>query len=340
MIITLSESEKYYVKLGYKLVIPLRSEISREFEKCGYVILRGVLDPTDDLQPVASEYSKLLNSLSKKWFSEGKLSSEYSDLSFDKRISAVASEMGGEFYQPFDISLPQKNITNDTPMHLGPAVFNLLRNQKLLDAVESFIGPEIYCNPVQHVRIKPSEKWLDNSEISNPSIARTYWHQDQVVITEEADESEILTVWFPMVDATVENGCLQVVPGSHKNGLDMHCFTKTSKGIPDDFVGDVRVPLPMKVGDVLFMNKLTRHGSLPNLSEDIRWSFDLRYNPIGQPIGRKYFPGFVARSRQNRNSELHDRSIWEKKWHESRSALSIGQLPNFNRWDPNDPVCA
>ena len=36
---------------------------------------------------------------------------------------------------------------------------------------------------------------------------------------EEADDTEIITVWFPLRDATEENGCLAVVPRSHQEGL-------------------------------------------------------------------------------------------------------------------------
>ena len=315
--------------------------IHQQFEDDGYVVMNGLLDPVNDLLPVADEYSELLDSLAQSWAIEGKISSEYSDLPFGNRISIIASEMGSDFYQPFDISLPQLDTLNeDTPMHLGPATFNFLRNPKLLDTVEAFIGPEIYCNPVQHVRIKPSEKLLASEERANPAIARTYWHQDQGVLTEDADNSDILTVWVPMVDATIDNGCLQVVPGSHRGELGLHCFTASSKGIPEDLVGEIRVPLPMKAGDVLFMNKLTKHGSLPNLSEDIRWSFDLRYNPIGQPVGREWYPGFVARSKENPLSELQDFRKWQKSWHSCRSNLAGGKMPTFHRWDPNDPACA
>ena len=55
----------------------------------------------------------------------------------------------------------------------------------------------------------------------------------------------------------------------------------------------------MKKGDVLFMDRLTMHASLPNVSDEIRWSFDLRYNRTGDATGRSWFPGFVARSRSN-----------------------------------------
>lgn len=66
----------------------------------------------------------------------------------------------------------------------------------------------------------------------------------------------------------------------------------------------------MSTGDVLFMHRLTKQGSLPNRSDDIRWSFDLRYQPIGLPTGRPLFPGFVARSRQHPEQETTDWREW------------------------------
>ena len=60
----------------------------------------------------------------------------------------------------------------ETPMHHGPAVFELLTNPKLLDTVEELVGPEIYSNPVQHVRIKPQQKNIAvKSAAKQPCIA-------------------------------------------------------------------------------------------------------------------------------------------------------------------------
>lgn len=100
------------------------------------------------------------------------------------------------------------------------------------------------------------------------------------------------------------------------------------------------IPMPMKRGDVLLLHRRTVHGSLPNESDDIRWSFDLRYNPIGQPTGRGAFPGFVARSRENPESELHDPDEWTRMWTEARDALAGRQGVIFNRWSVEDPACA
>ena len=226
-------------------------------------------------------------------------------------------------------------------MHYGPAVFHLLTSPRLLDAVERIVGPEIYSNPVQHVRIKPPERFLPSEVMNSSAIARTSWHQDLGVISSEADASEILTVWLPILDATVENGCLEVVPGSHRTGLALHCDTgNTGIEIPEKHLGPDRVALPMKPGDVLFMHKLTMHHSLPNLSDTVRWSFDLRYNPIGHPTGRHWFPGFAARSSANPGSVLRDPVEWSRLWDAARVKLADRDAPAFRRWHPGDPRCA
>ena len=237
--------------------------------------------------------------------------------------------------------MPQAGVTEDTPIHHGPAIFNLLRSPRLLDAVESFIGPEIYSNPVQHVRIKPPERKLPDTMSKNALTVITPWHQDLGVVADEADETDMLTVWLPITEATAENGCLAVVPGSHKGELQLHCPREKGLTIPDAIVERTdSLPVPMKPGDVLFLTSMTMHTSLPNVSDDIRWSFDLRYNPIGQPTGRPWFPGFVARSQANPDEALTDAGRWAELWREARSRLARDGDPDFNRWDGNALGCA
>ena len=72
----------------------------------------------------------------------------------------------------------------------------------------------------------------------------------------------------------------------------------------------------------------------------MRISFDLRYNPTGQPTGRPLFPGFVARSRKDPSRELRDPEAWAQLWYDARKDLSDRDLPPFNRWRSGDPVCA
>ena len=220
----------------------------------------------------------------------------------------------------------------------------MLRCPDLLDLVECFIGPEIYSNPVQHVRIKVPEHREARDPVTRAlKMGATNWHQDNGVVLPEADDTQILTVWFPLRQAAVEHGCLQVVPGSHRRGLMAHCPAGPGGlEVPEHVAPrDAATPLPMDPGDVLFIHKLTLHNSLPNLSNEIRISFDLRYNPTGQPTGRGVFPGFVARSRRTQESELRDPGEWSRSWMAAREQLADAHYDEpFNRWSADAPVCA
>ena len=322
-------------------MVATRSRLMDQLEEHGYVIVDGLLDVEEDIQPVIEEYDELLDGLAHRLHEEGALSSAYEELPFGERLTALLRETDGAAFQHLEITLPQKGITHETPIHHGPSVFQLLRNPKVLDVVEELIGPEIYSNPVQHTRIKPPQRLLPEREQSNGLMAQVNWHQDQGTVREEGDESTMLTVWIPITAATEANGCLVVAPGSHRRGLSLHCEVPSgAPEIPDRFVGQERRLLPMKAGDVLFMTKLTMHSSLPNVSDGIRWSFDLRYNSVGEPTGRPWFPGFVARSRSAPDSELRDAEEWAESWREARSDLADQETPKFKRWDSNDPPCA
>lgn len=111
--------------------------------------------------------------------------------------------------------------------------------------------------------------------------------------------------------------------------------------IPEEWI-DLQnaVPIPMAPGDIYIMHRLTKHASLPNRSRTIRWSFDLRYMPIGLPTGRPMFPGFVGRSRANPSTELTSHSAWQESWHDALSELIGKPFPPFNRWSMYTPVCA
>ncbi len=325
-----------------KATTPMSSEsaatIQEEFDQNGYVIVEGLLDVHRDLQPILDDYAHLLDQLAVRWFGEGKLPSTYAELPFNRRASAVISQIGNEESYHLDISLPKIAVYGaETPIHTSAAVFNLLTHPRLLDVVELLIGPEIYSNPIQHARIKPPEAAVPPGAPGNGYLSATPWHQDQGVITADADETDILSVWIAITDATEENGCLCMIPGSHREGLAPHCFE-----IPQKFRAAHVTPLPMKAGSVVFFHRLTKHASLPNQSDDIRFSFDLRYSPLGLPTGRDEFPGFVARSRQHPEAVLTDHRQWAALWEGARARLvERGEVVFGSRWrGVQQPDCA
>ena len=302
----------------------------------GYLVVENLLDG-QDLANIKAEYSVLMDRLYDDWAQKGLVSPPMPSMSFWEKLD-VAFRGGFDWYQPFDISLPHNDIAEDTPMHFGPAVFNMATHKNILDIVEGLIGPEITSNPIQHVRIKPPEKAVSASEARAHVIA-TDWHQDKGVTLEEADETNFVTVWLAITDATIENGCLQVAPGNYQEMLP-HC-AKTQVGIADAFIPTgSTTPTPVKAGGAVIFHPLTPHGSLSNKSEGYRWSFDLRYNVTGQPTGRSHFPEFVARSRSNPASELKDWRVWKEMWEQTRFALANSAHIAQHRWDSSSPYCA
>jgi hypothetical protein len=318
----------------------LTADLRLQFEEEGWLMVEGVLDPARDLAPIMAEYAEILDRLVDHLHAAGRLVDRYGELPFAQRLIQISLDTGATYGRHFDITLPGANVAPDTPCHFGPAVFRLLTQPRLLDVIEDLLGPEIYSNPVQHVRLKLPRRALDR--IGGPEdslVGAAPWHQDNGVVLPEADETEMLTVWLPLGNATVENGCLQLIPRSHRRGLLTHC-PGDGLHIPDHLLPGAPLPVPVPVGGVLLMHRRTAHASLDNVSDGIRWSFDLRYQPTGQPTGRDYLPGFVARSRARPETALRDADEWRRRWEETRAAL-VGRAPRVsNRWAGDDPACA
>jgi phytanoyl-CoA hydroxylase len=324
--------------------MPRLSPQQREhFEREGYVVLHEVLDPIRDFAPVFSEWQQVLDGIAEVLYASGEITDTYRNLPFARRLMAIAKESGQTFVRHFDPSLPERNIQPNEPIDVGPAMFGLLRNERLIDIVCEFIGQEVYSSPIQHIRIKYPESILAGMP-RNGLTHVTQWHQDNGVVLPEADETRLLTVWIPLTRASAETGCLVLIPGSHRRGLVAHCPTTLGLGLSERALGSPQPkPIPMAPGSILFMNKLTMHASLANVTEsEVRISLDLRYQPTGQPTGRPGFPGFVARSAADPHRELRDPVAWAESWYAARrrvAAASQDQL-KFHRWDGDSELCA
>ncbi len=136
-------------------------EIRAKFDEYSYVVVRGLLDPTTNLQPVIEEYAAVLDRLARAWYADQELSSDFANLPFEERLMAVVAETGDRIYDHFRIFFnPPSATTAASPIHTGLAIFGLLTNPKVLDVIEILIGPETYVNPVNVARIKVPERLL------------------------------------------------------------------------------------------------------------------------------------------------------------------------------------
>jgi len=343
-------------------VATLTPEHIERFQRDGYVRVANVFDEELDLRPVDDEFAVILDRVAHNLHASGQIASTYADLPFEQRFIRVSAEAPSSIMEHFEISLAQphelreagedaaaQRRANPLTMNTGQATLNLLRSPRLMDVLEPLLGGEIFCNPVQHARIKlplTVGEHLTPAQRATGLTDTTVWHQDGGVVLPEADRTFTVTAWVPMTDATEENGCLVYAERSHRSGLAFHCPTTGSArpalagSIPEEWIDlDSAIPVPARRGDVILHVPLTKHRSLANRSDGIRWSFDLRYHRTGEPTGRPLFPGFVARSRANPQTELRDASAWRATWQAAWAHLLEIEKPVFNRWAVDSAVC-
>lgn len=309
-----------------------------DFEKNGFLVVEGVLDDAD-LEPLERDYAQVLDDKCRALFEQGRIDSTYAEYDFSERFAHTVAACP-DCIDEFNISLPLVNDALDPETyraHFGPALFWLQRNEKILDLVEAIIGPEIESSPVQQMRIKPPQATIGEANVAHSNVGVTTWHQDTVAVLPEADPTAQLTVWVAITDADRDNGCLVSIPGSHLEGSHPHEPGNIAREptVPESIIAGRRgTPLPVGRGGVILFHKQNIHSSLPNRSNRLRWSVDLRYHPTGQPSGRPAFPGFVARSRNNPASELRDAQIWLQNWESARQRIVNGEYdgPIFRDW--------
>ncbi len=298
------------------------------FHDEGYLVIPGVLSEAD-LAPVKAEYAQALDAAAERLLGQGLIKETWPDLPFGERYTQIASVCPSVF-NLLDISLPVVDaMPPDATMHAGPGVFGLLTHSAVLDIVEDVLGPKITSNPTQHLRLKPPARRLG---IDSPGGA-TSWHQDLAGLLDEALDSDILTVWIGLTETTVENGCLTVIPRSqrlHGHNLTRHVIDGPGGAnyIPDDELAPGPItPLPVPRGSVILLHKLTHHGSLPNHSDALRMSLDLRYQPTGEPTGRPAFPGFAVRSTSAPETVVKDAVTWSHSWQDCLETILRDEHP-------------
>lgn len=150
--------------------------------------------------------------------------------------------------------------------------YELVHHPKILDAVEDAIGPDILC-------------WTTNffiKEASHPGFVS--WHQDSTYWG--LDPDDVITAWVAFADVTPENGCMQVIPGSHKvdqlphtDTFHQHNLLSRGQEIAVAVDKSKAVSLVLKAGEMSLHHIKLVHGSDPNRGDDRRIGLAIRYIP-------------------------------------------------------------
>lgn len=187
----------------------------------------------------------------------------------------IDDEVGTIIWQDHDKKLPTRlSFLSER----GGAYLELIQHPSILDPLESLVGPNIEFthNRHNHLLFKP------------PGDKGLVFHRDQQNWTRP-----VVTVLVYLDSATLENGCLEMVPGSHRRGIYDQMF---SNYIPPSRVSPVdspnidglsleerlsieqAVPILTTSGDILLMHCCVLHGAPPNVSRTTRRSMTLGYH--------------------------------------------------------------
>ena len=137
----------------------------------------------------------------------------------------------------------------------------LATNSRILDIVESLIGPDIKLFGSQCFMKPPG------------GIEKPY-HQDSAYFSIEP--RDLVTCWTALDDATIANGCLWVIPGSHRIGLLDHdqpwnVGDRVDMQVRDEQIDYSReVPNELKAGNCSFHHSMLLHRSGPNKTQTSR----------------------------------------------------------------------
>jgi len=217
----------------------LTPEQISDFERDGYVIVRGLFTP---------EETKLLGETA------------HHDNAMDKAAYMKDDGTGN------DVRLALWN-------HPGDGVYGMFaRCRRVVDSVEQLLGGEAYHYHSKMILkdAKIGGAWAWHQDYG-------YWYQNGVLFP------DLCSVMIAVDKATRENGCLQVLKGSHKMGRVNHVLSGDQAGADLERVEEAKkrlelVHVTLDPGDALFFHANLLHCSAANNSDHPRWAMICCYN--------------------------------------------------------------
>ena len=147
----------------------------------------------------------------------------------------------------------------------------LIRDPRVLDPIEQLIGPDILCwSTIFWIKDAGSKSFVS-------------WHQDNTYWG--LSSRNVITAWFAISEASVEAGCMKVMPGTHTGGTLAHEDTydtdnMLTRGQAIRGLDEARAAcMPLRAGEMSLHNYCLAHGSGPNLSGDRRIGVSLHFMP-------------------------------------------------------------
>ena len=163
------------------------------------------------------------------------------------------------------------------------------------DLLKQFIASPIYLEACAKLIGPDAELYYNQVVIKPPEKGKSFgWHQDSGY--HKTKPLEYITCWTAISRTFIENGCIWVIPGSHKWGLKEHPRDEAQNELQAQFEDESgAIPVEMKAGQVAIFSSLMLHKSGPNVSNEVRHGYVPQYHHLGvisertgQPWGDAY----------------------------------------------------
>lgn len=187
-------------------------------------------------------------------------------------LPAISASKAGELHDRYQANSSFiRGRNNQKPHLLFTWLDALVRDPRIVDAVASVLGPNLWCWATQFFA-KPAG-----------DLAYVSWHQDATYWG--LSSPDVATAWVALTPSTRESGCMQVVPGSHQAQVphldhfdDANLLSRGQEvAVTVDPASVVAVEL--QPGEMSLHHVLLFHGSEPNRSNGPRIGFAIRYMP-------------------------------------------------------------
>lgn len=220
---------------------------------------------------------------------EGFAEQSLCDAMLERVVELARARAAGEQVEAF--VMPESNLagTAGLPEQLVSKIFKLHRDgvfhdfavsEPVLDIMSELIAPELDC-------------FLSQFIFKNPAAWGQPWHQDSFYFP-FTPARPIAGVWLAVTEATLENGCLHVLPGSHHEPVHDHVEDRrpgANLGYVEIVDHDMSssVPVLMDPGDLLVFDSHLMHRSTDNVSDGIRAAMVYHYCAAGTTQERESF---------------------------------------------------
>ena len=149
-------------------------------------------------------------------------------------------------------------------VHLEPRLQHVATHPRLRAIVDQLIGPD--------------SRMIQDMALLKPPFrgSEKPWHQDAAYF-DWTPLGGVVGTWMALDEATLDNGCMQVIPGSHLQGPAPHFHVRDCQLADRRVQVEQAVTIPLQPGGILFFSGLLHHGTPPNMTAARRRALQFHY---------------------------------------------------------------